>query len=67
VSQQVKQFHYLILQDSSLKERLRTANDLTTLVELTMQLGSELGYSFTRTEVERYIDRNRLLLMMQFS
>lgn len=67
MSQQVKQFHYLILQDSSLKERLRTANDLTTLVELTMQLGSELGYSFTRTEVERYIDRNRLLLMMQFS
>jgi len=67
VSQQVKQFHYLVLQDATLKERLRAATDRASLVELTVQLGIELGYSFTYQEVELYINQNQLLLMMQFS
>jgi hypothetical protein len=67
VSHQVKQFHYTILQDAVLKERLRAATDRASLVELTVQLGAELGYNFTRQEVEVYINKNRLLLMMQFS
>lgn len=67
MSQQVKQFHYLVLQDATLKERLRAATDRASLVELTVQLGIELGYSFTYQEVELYINQNQLLLMMQFS
>jgi hypothetical protein len=67
VSQQVKQFHYQILQNSSLKERLRAATDRASLVELTVQLGIEMGYNFTHQEVEIYINQNRLLLMMQFA
>jgi Nif11 domain len=67
VSQQVKQFHYLILQNSSLKEQLRAAPDRASLVELTVQLGTEMGYNFTHQEVEVYINKNKLLLMMQFA
>jgi hypothetical protein len=67
VSQQVKQFHYLLLQDAALKERLKAATDRASLVELTVQLGTELGYNFTYQEVEHYINQNQLLLMMQFS
>jgi hypothetical protein len=67
VSYQVKQFHHLLLQDTSLKSRLKAATDESSLVELTVQLGSELGYSFTHTEVATYIDKNRFVLMMQFS
>ncbi|NJK49585.1 Nif11 family protein [Candidatus Gracilibacteria bacterium] len=67
MSQQVKQFHYLILQNSSLKEQLRAAPDRASLVELTVQLGTEMGYNFTHQEVEVYINKNKLLLMMQFA
>ncbi|NJO93805.1 MAG: Nif11 family protein [Hydrococcus sp. RM1_1_31] len=67
VSQQVKQFHYLLLQDVALKERLRAATDRASLVELIVQLGTELEYNFTYQEVELYINQNQLLLMMQFS
>lgn len=67
MSQQVKQFHYLLLQDVALKERLRAATDRASLVELIVQLGTELEYNFTYQEVELYINQNQLLLMMQFS
>ncbi|BAU06029.1 hypothetical protein NIES592_22560 [Fischerella major NIES-592] len=63
---QLKQFHQLVLQDSSLKERLRLATDQASLVSIAVQLGTELGYSFTYQEVEAYIDQNILTLMRQF-
>jgi Nif11 domain len=67
VSHQIKQFHYLLLQNSSLKERLKSATDRASLVELTVELATEMGYNFTHQEVEIYINKNRLLLMMQFA
>ncbi|MFB2767798.1 Nif11 family protein [Pelatocladus sp. BLCC-F211] len=63
---QLKQFHQLVLQDSSLKERLRVATDQPSLVRIAVQLGTELGYNFTHQEVEAYIGQNILTLMRQF-
>jgi hypothetical protein len=67
VSQQVEQFHQLVLQNHSLRSQLKAAGDLTSLVQMTVQLGKAHGYSFTPQEVERYINQNRLALMLQFS
>ncbi|MBF2004884.1 Nif11-like leader peptide family natural product precursor [Chlorogloeopsis fritschii PCC 9212] len=63
---ELKQFHQLVLQDASLKERLGVATDQASLVRIAVQLGTELGYSFTHQEVEAYIDQNILTLMRQF-
>lgn len=65
-SHQLKHFHQLVLQDSSLKARLRVATDQASLVSIAVQLGSELGYSFTYQEVKAYIEQNILILMRQF-
>lgn len=65
-SHQLKQFHQLVLQDSSLKDRLRVATDQASLVSIAVQLGSELGYNFTYQEVKAYIEQNILILMRQF-
>jgi Nif11 domain len=67
VSQQVEQFHKLVLHNHSLKARLKTASDFTSFVHLTVTLGQEYGYSFTTKEVERYVNQNMLTLMQQFS
>jgi Nif11 domain len=66
VSQQVKQFHQLILQDRSLKERLKTAADFSSFVHMTVEIGQEQGYSFTVTEVESYVNQNMVTLIRQF-
>ncbi|MBD2500264.1 Nif11 family protein [Anabaena azotica] len=63
---QLKKFHQLVLQDSSLKERLRVATDEASLVSIAVQLGNELGYNFTYQEVKSYIDKNIFILMRQF-
>jgi hypothetical protein len=67
VSQQVKQFHQLVLKDHSLKAQLKTAGDFTSFIQMTVTLGREYGYSFTKKEVERYVNQNMLTLMQQFS
>ncbi len=67
MSQQVKQFHQLVLKNTSLRERLKVATDQANLVSLIVQLGTELGYSFTYAEAENYINQNILTLMRQFS
>jgi Nif11 domain len=67
MSKQVKQFHQLVIQNPSLVDKLKRASDRESFVELTIQLGSEYGYSFTSVEVEDYINHNMLTLMMQFS
>ena len=67
VSQEVEQFHRLVIQDLSLKEKLKQSANQESFVKLAVQLGKENGYSFTPSEVESYINRNMLTLMRQFS
>ncbi len=67
MSKEIEEFHQLVIQDSSLKERLKQSADQASFVKLAVQLGEEQGYSFTSREVEAYINRNMLTLMMQFS
>lgn len=67
MSKQIEAFHQMVIQDSSLKERLKQSSDQETFVKLAVQLGEEKGYTFTPTEVEAYINRNMLTLMRQFS
>lgn len=67
MSKEIEEFHQLIIQDSSLKERLKQSSDQQSFVKLAVQLGEEQGYSFTPREVEAYINRNMLTLMRQFS
>ena len=67
MSKQIQQFHELILRDSALKEKLKAATDQASLAKLAVEVGTELGYSFTYKEVERYINQNLLTLMRQFS
>lgn len=67
MSKQIEQFHRLITQDSSLKEKLKQSADQQSFVKLAVQLGKENGYSFTQSEVEAYITQNMFTLMRQFS
>lgn len=67
MSKKIEEFHQLIIQDSSLKERLKQSSDQQSFVKLAVQLGEEKGYNFTPREVEAYINRNMLTLMRQFS
>lgn len=67
MSKQIEEFHQLIIQDSSLKEKLKQSSDQESFVKLAVKLGEEQGYSFTPREVEAYINRNMLTLMRQFS
>lgn len=67
MSNQVEQFHQLALRNQLLQKQLKAAGDRPAFVGLVVQLGREHGYSFTAYEVERYIDRNFLVLMSQFS
>lgn len=57
----------MVLQNHSLRARLKTAADFTSFIQLTVKLGEEHGYSFTHTEVEKYVNRNMLTLIRQFS
>jgi Nif11 domain len=67
MSKQVEQFHKLVLQNHSLKQRLKETADRPAFVSLAVKLGKEHGYSFTSEEVEAYVDRHMLTLMSQFS
>lgn len=67
MSKEIEQFHQLVIKDSALKERLKQSSDQESFVKLAVQLGEERGYSFTPSEVEAYVNRNMLTLMMQFS
>ena len=67
MSKQIQQFHELILQDPALKEKLKAATDQASLARLAVEVGTELGYSFTHKEAERYINQNIFTLMRQFS
>lgn len=67
MSKKIEEFHQLVIQDSSLKERLKQSSDQESFVKLAVQLGEEKGYSFTPREVEAYINQNMLTLMIQFS
>lgn len=67
MSKEIEQFHRLVIQDSALKERLKQSSDQESFVKLAVQLGEERGYSFTSSEVEAYVNRNMLTLMIQFA
>lgn len=67
MSKQVEEFHQLVLRNRVLTERLRTAVDRKSFVQLAVQVGAEHGYSFTHREVEAYVNRNMITLMQQFS
>lgn len=67
MTQQVEQFHKLVLREQRLREQLKQANDRSSFINLVVQLGAAHGYHFTHRDVEIYVDRNMLILMSQFS
>ena len=51
-----EQFNQEVEQDSALQEQLNQAKDKESLVALVTEISQKKGYSFTRQEVEEYID-----------
>jgi hypothetical protein len=66
MTKQVEQFHQLVLQDSSLKERLKQSGDRESFLNLAVELGKQNGYSFTYSEAKAYISQNMLAIAQQF-
>jgi len=66
VSKEVEQFHQLVLQDPSLKERLKQSGDRESFLNLAVELGKQNGYSFTYSEAKAYISQNLLAIAQQF-
>ena len=52
----LEQLRQEVAQDSTLQERLNQAQDNESLIALVTEIGQEKGYSFTRQEVEEYIN-----------
>ena len=52
----LEQLRQEVAQDPALQERLNQAQDNESLIATVTELGQEKGYSFTRQEVEEYID-----------
>jgi hypothetical protein len=67
VTTQVQEFHAFVLENPALREKLKSATDQQSFVKLAVEVGTDLGFSFTHKEVERYINQNLLTLMRQFS
>ncbi len=51
----LEQFRDLVTEDQSLREPLRAACDLESLIELSVKLGQEKGYNFTPEEVKEFM------------
>lgn len=54
-----EQFRQLVLKDATLQERLRETPNLSAFLDLTMQLGEELGYSFTVEDIQGALRESR--------
>jgi Nif11 domain len=66
MTKEVEQFHQLVLQDTSLKERLKQSGDRESFLNLAVELGKQNGYSFTYNEAKAYISQNLLAIAQQF-
>jgi aspartyl/asparaginyl beta-hydroxylase (cupin superfamily) len=56
----LEQFRQLVLEDLALQEKLRETPDLKAFLDLTLQLGKDLGYVFTVEDVEHAMKESRL-------
>ena len=52
----LEQLRQEVEQDSALQERLNQAQNNESLIALVTEIGQEKGYSFTRQEVEEYLN-----------
>lgn len=62
----LEQFRQLVLEDSALQEKLRETPDLKAFLDLTLQLGNDLGYSFTVEDIEFVIKQSRLAWLQRW-
>ncbi|HEU4322776.1 MAG TPA: hypothetical protein VFS21_06465 [Roseiflexaceae bacterium] len=53
-----EQFRAAVLADRDLQQRLRSAPDWQTFVELTLRLSAERGYGLTTTDLERALQES---------
>jgi len=56
-------FRQRVLQDVSLQEKLRGVTGRRELINMTVRLGAELGYSFTEEDVESALRESRRVWM----
>lgn len=66
MTKEIEQFHQLVLQDPSLKDRLKQSGDRESFLNLAVELGKQNGYSFTYNEAKAYISQNLLAIAQQF-
>lgn len=50
------QFHQEVIRNSSLQQKLEQAKDDESLIAIVLELGKEKGHSFSRQEIEKYIN-----------
>ena len=62
----LEQFRQLILEDVTLQGRLRETLNLEAFLDLMLQLGDDLGYSFTIEEIEFAIKESRLAWLQRW-
>lgn len=55
MTQSLEQFRQRVLQDSNLSEQFKTVSNPDEFANLAVQLGQQLGYSFTADEVKKAI------------
>jgi predicted ribosomally synthesized peptide with nif11-like leader len=53
--QEIERFHQEVLGNPALQKRLKQAKDDPGLVALTLEVGKEKGYNFTKADAEEYI------------
>jgi predicted ribosomally synthesized peptide with nif11-like leader len=53
--EEIERFHQEVLGNQALQRRLKQATDDPSLVALTLEVGQEKGYKFTKPEAEEYI------------
>jgi len=62
----LEQFRQRVLEDSALQEKLRETPDMKTFLDLTLQLGNDLGYSFTVEDLEHVMKESRLAWLQRW-
>lgn len=68
MSKGVEQFYQeVVSNDSAVQERLKAATDLSSLAQLSVELGAEKGYNFTAEEVEAVLNQEIATAKSQMS
>ncbi|HEX8184995.1 MAG TPA: aspartyl/asparaginyl beta-hydroxylase domain-containing protein [Blastocatellia bacterium] len=64
--QGLEQFRQLVLEDTTLQKKLIETPNLKAFLALTLQLGDELGYSFTVEDLENAMRESRLAWLQRW-